>query len=642
MVKRKSADNSEASANIKKQKLKADPKKSHKKLITKPTPGIAKLKVKVEQDQDSSKKATKNGTQKFEKASTKTIKSVKYASKQLNGKQKINGQKKPNLEEKPEDWNLFKKQKKELKLKRKQAKSNFDVVVQAKKLGELLRRKQLKDGALERNKLVNDLHTLLKKNELYPKFVLAHDTARVVQWLLKYSSTFIRQEIFKELKGSIASMMQSKYGVFCIKRLLKYGTSESRSEIVKGFYGNAVKFASHAVSAPYLEYAYTTWANRQQKLHLVQEFYGDMYKNSKDDNIKCLKHVFETSPDLKTAALSATKANLSRILNKSLLDSGLVQTVLYQFLLECNAEDKAEMISQLASHIVVISNSKDGSRTAMQCIWHGTNKDRKIIMKSLKEHLVELCKHEYGHCTIITLLDAADDTVLLNKIIISEILKNAKDLSMNEWGRKVLLWLIAPEDSSYFHPEFIKELTTGRDSSTSKKPIETRRKEILTFSSSTLLNLITSEPEFWLSDSKLAYEMLAIVKSATGEESKHTFESIVKVITDPNWKLKDNEKEVMGVEHAAMHLVLKKIAQHDKVNLEKNLPTFGDALLSNLNNEVIELWIELNRGCFLLILVFENNSEDIQKQLKEKIGAFKQQLTKLSSKGAKILLKKIS
>lgn len=58
-------------------------------------------------------------------------------------------------------------------------------------------------------------------------------------------------------------------------------------------------------------------------------------------------------------------------------------------------------------------------------------------MKALKEHLVELSKHEHGHCTVIALLDSADDTVLLHKVILTEILKNAKNLAVSEWGRKV-------------------------------------------------------------------------------------------------------------------------------------------------------------------------------------------------------------
>lgn len=58
-------------------------------------------------------------------------------------------------------------------------------------------------------------------------------------------------------------------------------------------------------------------------------------------------------------------------------------------------------------------------------------------MKALKEHVVELAKHEKGYCTIITLLDAVDDTVLLNKIILGEVMKHASELALNEWGRKV-------------------------------------------------------------------------------------------------------------------------------------------------------------------------------------------------------------
>ncbi|KAK9883600.1 hypothetical protein WA026_001775 [Henosepilachna vigintioctopunctata] len=615
------------------------PLKKQKKSKLKSMSNMQKVAIKENKKSKTEQNATKNENNKLKSGP----KFTKNENNKLKPEQKVTRKenKKFNTDQKPEDWNLFKKQKKELRLKRKQGKSNFQVVVEAKRLGELLRRKELKDGISERNRLVNELHTMLKTDGNYTKFVMAHDTSRIVQWLLKYSSSFVRQEILKELLGSISIMMQSKYGVFCIKRLLKYGTVETRSKIIKAFYGNSVKLASHAMSAPYLEYAYSTWATPQEKLHLVQEFYGDMYKHSKDDNIKCLKDVFEMSPDMKTAALSATKANLSRILNKNLLDSGLVQTVLYQFLLECGEEDRAEMISQLVSHIVVISNSKDGSRAAMNCIWFGTNKDRKVLMKAMKEHLVELCKHEHGHCTVISLLDAVDDTVLLNKVIISAIFENAKDLATNEWGRKVLLWLVVPDDSSYFHPKFIKELKTGRERSNSKKPVEMRRTEILSYSSKPLLNLIISEPTFWLSDSILAYEMLAIIKSATIKEVGPAFDSIVEVITDINWRIKKEEEEFLGIEHAGLHLVLKKIAQHDKINTTLDLPTFGVSLVKKLSNDTIESWIKFNRGCFLLLAVFENNAENVQKQLSEKLGLFKTQIKGLSSPGAKILLKKL-
>lgn len=175
-------------------------------------------------------------------------------------------------------------------------------------------------------------------------------------------------------------MLQSKYGRYCCKKMLKYGNGETRSAVINALYGHAVKLTSHVVSAAVFEYAYSTWASPQQKQHLIQEFFGDMYRQTKDDKVKHLRDVYKESPSMKNGVLSATKANLSRILNKDLLDSQLVQSVLHQFITECSNEDRSELIGQLSPHIVIISNSKDGARVAMHCIWHGSNKDRKVVI----------------------------------------------------------------------------------------------------------------------------------------------------------------------------------------------------------------------------------------------------------------------
>lgn len=75
------------------------------------------------------------------------------------------------------------------------------------------------------------------------------------------------------------------------------------------------------------------------------------------------------------------------------------------------------------------------------------------------------------------------------------------------------MWLVAPADSTVYHPQFIQQLTSGREASNSKKPAETRRAEILQYAINTLLNLIIEDCQFWLSNGSLAIEMLAIVKA---------------------------------------------------------------------------------------------------------------------------------
>ncbi|RZC35677.1 penguin [Asbolus verrucosus] len=552
----------------------------------------------------------------------------KKPSKLFNGKKQV-----AQPSEKPENWNDFKKKKKELKLKRKQSKTGFDVIVKAKKIGEKLRCKTLKGGEVERNKLINELHSLLKGEGHYVKFVLAHDTSRIVQWLLKYSSDIVKEQISKELIPVTLDMLQSKYGIFCVKRLLKYGNQQTRSSIVEKMFGQAVKLLSHTLSAPVFEYAYSTWASTQQKQHLTQEFFGDMYKNSKDNKVKHLRNVYEESTDLKAATLGATKANLLRVINKNLLDSGLVQTVLSQYLSECSSEDRAELISQLVPHIVVISNSKDGARAAMQCIWHGTNKDRKVAMKTIKEHAIELSKHEHGHCTIITLLDTIDDTVLLHKIILSEILKGAKDLAVNEWGRRVLLWLVAPAVSTWFHPVFVKELERGRANSSSKKLPETRRQEILDYSIDTLLDAVAEDPRFWLGNSSLAYEMLAILKAGRGDVTKKALDSLATVIVEADWKIKINEQEILGIEDAGLHMVLKKLAKHNE--------SFGSSLIGALTDQTLEKWLVLNRGCFVLVAVYENSTAEVREMLQKMLRKHRKLLKEQDTAGSKILLKKL-
>ncbi|CAH1992102.1 unnamed protein product [Acanthoscelides obtectus] len=435
-------------------------------------------------------------------------------------------------------------------------------------------------------------------------------------------------------------MLQSKYGVFCVKRLLKYGTTEVRSQTINAMLGHAVKLTSHAVSAPVVEYVFSTWATPTQKQYLVQEFYGDLYKNSKDNNVKHIRDVYKTDESLKAATLGAVKTNLTKILNKSLLDSGIVQTVLSQYLTECSEDDKKEMIAQLVPHIVVISNSKDGAKSAMQCIWHGSNKDRKVVMKTLKEHLIDLSKHEHGHATVICLLDSIDDTVLLHKIILSELLTSVKDLALSEWGRKVLLWLVAPADTTYFHPIFVKELTEGREASSCKKSAENRRKEILQYSLTTLLDMVSEDAEFWLSNASLATEMNAIIKAGSGEELQNAYKSLVEVIIKPEWKIKESEnKEILGVEHAGIHMILKKITQHDKSNSTSCDSTFGYILSEKLNSEILSTWLNSNRGCFFIVAVFENGSEETQKQLRSKLKKHVKLLKTLETPGAKVLVK---
>ncbi|XP_031850368.2 pumilio and CPL domain-containing protein penguin isoform X1 [Nomia melanderi] len=544
-----------------------------------------------------------------------------------------------NQMEKP-NWMEIKKQKKDLREKYKAKKLNdlYEISIKAKQIGEKLRRSDCK--LLERKKLILQAHDLLKSH--YSKVMLTHDLSRIIQWLIKYGDQKIQRDVFSELKPSITEMISSKYAKNCVKSILKYGPRDMKHEVISACYGNVVKFMSHSVSAPLLDLMYSKYAKPIEKIYFKQEFYGDMYKQAKDKEVKSLSDIFKSAENMKPATLSAVKGNLMRILNKNLLHFTFVQCILLEYLNECSSEDRSEMIAMLKDSVVELSQTKPGSKIITLCIWHGTIKDRKMIMKAFKENVKTVSMSEHGHLTLLALFDSVDDTVLVKKIILSEIQNDLTDIALNEHGKHVILYLVARRNPRYFHPSIITYLQQGDNNAGSKKSADIREKELLEGISDSLLEAITKNTATWMSNSSSAMVTLAVLNAGTGEKLKQAFEAIAKYITDSDVKIKEEDVEYKAVEHSGLHMALKKLIQDNKKLREKNETTFGEILVDHLEANIIKEWIKFNRGCFLLVLLLENETESTVNTLCSKLKPIKNSLKSETSPGAKILLKKLN
>ncbi|EFN79580.1 protein penguin [Harpegnathos saltator] len=539
------------------------------------------------------------------------------------------------------DWLKLKKEKKELKKTRKVKKLNddklYNLILQAKQINEKLRRSDCTQE--DRKKLTQTLHNRLEG--LYSKIIFTHDMSRIIQCLIKHCEADVREAIFCEIKSSILEMSQAKYAKNCVRAILKYGSQKIRNEIATTFYGSVVKLMSHTVSAPLIELVYSSWCKDHDKIYFKQEFYGDMYKQAKDKSVKTLSDVFEAATNMKPATLSAVKTNLVRILNKGLINSTLLHTILWEFFCVCSVEDRSELIVMLRDSIVALAQTKMGAKVAVQCIWHGNNKDRKIILKAFKENVKSVSTSEHGYMTFLALFDSMDDTVMIKKIILTELQKDLTDIALNEYGRRVILYLVARRDSHYFPPNVVEYLRQGDNNSTSKKPVDVREKELLEAIKDSLLTAITIDAATWLSNSAIAMVTLAILKVGSGEKLPAAFESIAKFISKVDLKIEHGDAECSAVEHPGLHMMLKKLIQNDKELLKMNESTFGEILTSHLTAEVLKKWIKFNRACFLLVLLTENESEKMISMLVTKLKPLVQRLKLEKSSGASILLKKI-
>lgn len=57
---------------------------------------------------------------------------------------------------------------------------------------------------------------------------------------------------------------------------------------------------------------------------------------------------------------------------------------------------------------------------------------------------------EYGHVVILKILETTDDTALVEKVILTEMIKDMKNLLEHRYGRLPFLHIVAPKNPKYF------------------------------------------------------------------------------------------------------------------------------------------------------------------------------------------------
>ena len=214
------------------------------------------------------------------------------------------------------------------------------------------------------------------------------------------------------------------------------------------------------------------------------------------------------------------------------------------------------------------------------------------------------------------------------------------DIATNDWGRLVILYLIARRDSHYFHPALVEYLKLGDGNETSKKPADIRAKELLEGIIDHLLQNISEQLDKWLLNGSIQMVTLAALNNGFGPQLQAAFHSISKFITNADSKLKTNDKEIRAIEDAGLHFFLKKLIQMDRKRIESNLCTFSEIILQYFTKEVLEYWTKFNRSCFLLVNLIENASENVVSELTKKLKSLSN-LRSEKSKGAAIILKKL-
>ncbi|KNC98303.1 uncharacterized protein SPPG_06697 [Spizellomyces punctatus DAOM BR117] len=415
---------------------------------------------------------------------------------------------------------------KSLLLERKAQKPNATLIQQAKRIWEKLRQKKLDEG--EREKQMEELMALIKGK--VPDIIFKHDASRIVQCALKYGNRAQRDAIAAELKGHYAAVSQSSYGRFIISKILNYCSAEYRSHVIKDFHGKIRKLIRHREAAVVLEEAYSQFANSQQRSSLLEEFYGPefaLFKNGGGRNIETL---IAENPHKRAGIVKHLREVLNSVLEKGFTNIShlsIVHRAILEYLTYAEEKNIADMVELLKDHLVSILHTREGARVAQRCILYAGPKDRKHIVKTFKGYIGKVAREQYGHTVLFTIFDAVDDTVLIEKAIIGELVTDGLgpgeafgDLLRDRVGSKVALYLLCGRNRK-LQPAFVIDELEALDpirARTSKKDDKVRREQLLKAFSPPLIQTVEQRCAELIRDGDGSIVLMETVIRAEGDK----------------------------------------------------------------------------------------------------------------------------
>ncbi|KAM5300512.1 pumilio homolog 3 [Ctenodactylus gundi] len=538
-------------------------------------------------------------------------------------------------------WDDFKKKKKELKQSRQLTdRSNYDIVVRAKQIWEILRRKDC--DTEKRVKLMSDLQKLIQGK--IKTIAFAHDSTRVIQCYIQYGNEEQRRQAFDELRDDLVELSKAKYSRNIVKKFLMYGSKPQIAEVIRSFKGQVKKMLRHAEASAVVEYAYNDRAVLEQRNMLTEELYGNTFQLYKSADHPTLDKVVEVHPEKLELIMDEMKQILIPMAQKeAVIKHSLVHKVFLDFFTYAPQKLRSELIEAIREAVIYLAHTHDGARVAMHCLWHGTPKDRKVIVKTMKTYVEKVANGQYSHLVLLAAFDCIDDTKLVKQIIISEIISSLPNIVKDKYGRKVLLYLLSPRDPSHTVREILEVLQKGDGNAHSKKDPEIRRRELLESISPAVLNYLQKHAQEVVLDKSACVLASGILGSAIGDvqPAMDAIASLAAAELHPGGK----DGELHMAEHPAGHLVLKWLIEQDKKMKGKGREgCFAKTLVEHVGVKKLKSWASVNRGAIILSSLVQSIDQEVANKVKAGLKSLIPTLEKNKniSKGIEILLEKLT
>lgn len=411
---------------------------------------------------------------------------------------------------------------------------------------------------------------------------------------------------------------------------------------------------------------------------------GTNNNNAALPTLPTLATFIENNPTKLESTLTHLQSLLQKGLDKSLTGFAYFHSLLLDYTTIASPNDiRSFLTPALAEHALHLLSTRHGTHVVCECISYGTVKDRKKMIKCLKGYTRSSLLHRDAYLAILRMCDVLDDTVLVNKMLLSELHKNSDgddkkkmaaeedeeekeetspilDLVLSDTGSKLFLLLLVSKDEElptddrvgdkakkntnstprwqkYFDPYELSVLhrnptiTEGDEDNvpTSKKEDETRRQELCVYLRELLVEVCTNHTMELMRSKSGSRVLMEVCESFPSEE---LFEAIIEVCAESMEEEGDGD-ELSILEDPVGHLTVKHLfLSESKRESEDDGPSLARMFYIKFEDQLGNIAAS-NRGAFVLSALIQNTS--VQTDVKEALKSNVKNITKLAKGGGR-------
>jgi pumilio family protein 6 len=248
---------------------------------------------------------------------------------------------------------------------------------------------------------------------------------------------------------------------------------------------------------------------------------------------------------------------------------------------------------------------------------------------------------EYGHLALCALFDTVDDTVLVTKQIIAPMLEELDQLCDDQYGRKVLLYLLVQRNLKYLVPQLAEVLSGGDGNAYSKKEADVRQAELQKTVVPALVKHIAGNAADMVSVGAASHLVLETMQAVT-DDTPGVDECVAALAataaTGSIDAVEGSKKAVDLTESSSMgHNVAHRLMQRLLSETSPIAAQLSKALYGEIKGSIGK-WAECNRGAFVILALLKGPDAEVVAAVAAEVTAAEASLGGLTGVGTTKLL----